>query len=198
MDSAPIEPPRPEAQSSGDATSPIPRVLIMISESKKLSSLSPFQRKEGCDRFGQASRCEKLRDGGLEVEFLSERDAKRALSATEFVYTVRDGNTRGLARLPLSVSAHRTKNSSRGVIYCADLEDVSNDDITDGLSDFGVVSARRIVSRKSGVVLPKHSIILTFNQLDIPKEISIGYMKVKVRQYIPNPMRSDRTQRSLL
>ena len=182
-------------ESDEQVTSPTPRVLILTSGTKKLASLSPFQRKEGCDRFGKVSRCEKLRDGGLEVEFTHERDAKRALSATEFTYTVRDGNVRRLVRLPISVSAHRTKNSSRGIIYCADLEGVSDDEIADGLSDFGVISARRIKSRKAGVMLPTHNIILTFNQLDIPREIFIGYERVKVRLYIPSPMRCYRCLR---
>ena len=65
-----------------------PRVLMIHSEARKLSSLSPFQRKEGCDRFGKVTRCEKLRDGGIEVEFKDEKDATRALTATEFSYTV--------------------------------------------------------------------------------------------------------------
>ena len=177
-------------QAGGEkAASPIPRVLVLSSEARKLSSLSPFQRKEGCDRFGKVVRCEKLRDGGIEVEFQTEKDAKQALSATEFTYTVRDGNTRRQVTLPISVTAHRTKNTSRGVIYCVDLEDVSEDDIAEGLSAFGVVSARRIKSRRGGVMIPTHNIILTFSQLDLPREVPVGYVKVKVRQYIPSPMR---------
>ena len=44
--------------------SPTPRILILSCETKKLSSLSPFQRKEGCDRLGKVTRCDKLRDAG--------------------------------------------------------------------------------------------------------------------------------------
>ena len=66
-----------------------PRVLILSCEGRKLSSLSPFQRKEGCDRLGKVLRCEKLRDGGIEVEFANDADAKRALTATYFQYTSR-------------------------------------------------------------------------------------------------------------
>ena len=174
---------------------PTPRILIFSSEARKLSSLSPFQRREGCDRFGTVSRCDKLRDGGVEVEFIDERDAKKALSATEFVYTVRDGQGKRLEKLPIAVSVHRTKNFSRGVIFCVDLEDVSDDEIADGLSDFGVVTARRIRSRKAGVSVPTHNIILTFNQIDLPREVCVGYIRVRVRPYIPNPMRCFRCLR---
>ena len=168
-----------------------PRILVFSVKQRKLSSLSPFQRKEGCDRFGKVSRCDKLRDGGIEVEFVVEEDAKRAMTATEFVFTSRDGQGRRLVKLPISVSAHRSKNHSRGVIYCADLEGVDDDEVVDGLSGFGVVSARRMKFRdkKTGVLAPTNNIILTFDQLELPRDVLVGYVRVKVRPYHPSPMR---------
>ena len=90
------------------AATPIPRVLVFSCGSKKLSTLSPFQRREGCDRFGKAIRCDKLKDGNIEVEYLKETDAKRALAATEFAYTVRDGQSRRLVKLPICAPSLRT------------------------------------------------------------------------------------------
>ena len=46
-------------------TPPCPRVLILSSDERRLSSLSPFQRRERCDKLGKVVRCEKLIDGGL-------------------------------------------------------------------------------------------------------------------------------------
>ena len=171
------------------ATAPTPRVLVLSCESRKLSSLSPFQRKQGCDRFGKVLRCDKLKDGGIEVEFANERAAKCALTATHFEFTTRDAQGKRETKLPIHVSPHRTKNSSRGVIYCVDLENVSDGDIEEGLSEFGVLSARRIHSRRAGVSIPTHNIMLTFDQIDLPREVTVGYIRVKVRPYIPNPMR---------
>ena len=168
---------------------PTSRILIISCATKKLSSLSPFQRKEGCDRLGKATRCDKLRDGKIEVEFAEGKDAGRALAATEFAYTARDDRGKRLVKLPISVSAHRTKNSIRGIIYCADLEDVSDDDIAEGLSDYEVVSARRIISRRAGTPVATHNIILTFNQVDTPRDVKVGFVRVRVRPYIPSPMR---------
>ena len=112
-----------------DRGTPCPRVLILSSDERRLSSLSPFQRREGCDKLGKVVQCEKLRDGGLEVEFQNDKDAERALSATHFTYTVKNESGRRCVQLQIKVSPHRTKNSSRGVIYCPDLEDTSDDDI---------------------------------------------------------------------
>ena len=166
-----------------------PRILIFSSMQRKLSSLSPFQRREGCDRFGKVVRCEKLRDGGIEVEFQSEKDAERALRATECTYTAKTGNTRQQEQLPITVSAHRTKNSTRGIVFCPDLEGMDDEEIADGLSQFGVTHARRIMSRKDGALVPTHNVVLTFDGLDLPREVTVGYVVVKVRQYIPSPMR---------
>ena len=180
-----------QARRTEDMTcdAPTPRILILSCETKKLSSLSPFQRKEGCDRLGKATRCDKLRDGKLEVEFAEEKDARRALAATEFAYTARDDRGKRLVTLPISVSAHRTKNFSRGIIYCADLEGVTDEDIAEGLSDYGVVSARRIKSRRAGTPVATHNVILTFNQVDTPRDVKVGFVRVRVRPYIPSPMR---------
>ena len=113
-----------------------------------------FQRREGCDRFGKIKRCEKLRDGGIEVEFVDEKEAGKALSATHFSFTVKTETGRQETKVPITVTAHRTKNSSQGVVYCTDLEGVSNDDIADGLAECGVSSARRIMTKREGYLGP--------------------------------------------
>ena len=178
-----------------EAHAPSPRILVLSSEEKKLGSLSPFQRKEGCDRFGKVRRCDKLRDGAIEVEFATAADAARALRATAFTYTVREGGDRREVSIPMAVTPHRTKNSCRGIISCYDLRGVSDAEITDGLSPYGVTHSRRIISRRGGNTVPTDSIVLTFNGNDLPASVTVGYVRVRVRMYIPNPMRCFRCQR---
>ena len=38
--------------------------------------------------MGRVLRCDKLRDGSIEVEFATADDAARALKATAFTYTI--------------------------------------------------------------------------------------------------------------
>ena len=167
-----------------------PRVLVFSSSTeRKLSSLSPFQRKEGCDRFGKVTRCDKLRDGAIEVEFATACDAARALRATAFAYSVRDGDHRRDVLIPMTVAPHRTKNSVKGIINCFDLRDVSEDEIVEGLSGFGVTQAKRITTRRGGAQAPTDNIILTFQGNDLPPNVLVGYVRVKVRAFIPSPMR---------
>ena len=140
-------------------------------------------------------RCQKLRDGGLEVEFRDETQAGRALAAKHFTYTVRDGSDRREVQIPMKVTPHRTKNSCKGVIFCPDLVGVSDGEIEEGLSESGVTCARRILRKRDKKMIPTHSVILTFDGIDLPQEVLVGYLAVKVRPYVPSPMRCYRCLR---
>ena len=182
-------------QPKGRPTPSNPRVLVFSCDQMKLTSLTPFQRKDGCDRFGKVLRCERLRDGSLEVEFASGNDASRALRAKTFTYSKRDRSGKRDVFLPITVAPHRTKNYTRGVISCYELRDTSDEEIVDGLSDTGVIEAKRITVRRGGNSLPTDSVILTFDRSQLPSDVVVGYTRVRVRPYIPNPMRCFRCQR---
>jgi len=36
--------------------------------------------------------------------------------------------------------------------------------------------------------VPTNTVFLTFNMPEMPKEITVGYLKVKVALFVPNPM----------
>ena len=47
----------------------------------------------------------------------------------------------------------------------------------------------RVQSKKYGEMINTNTYILTFSTHKIPKEIKIGYQKINVEPYIPNPLR---------
>ena len=118
-----------------------PRVLVFTSEQCRLTSLSPFQRREGCDRFGKIKRCENCETVESRWSLSTRRRQGKRCRRTHFSFTVKTETGRQETKVPITVTAHRTKNSSQGVVYCTDLEGVSNDDIADGLAECGVSSA---------------------------------------------------------
>ena len=65
----------------------------------------------------------------------------------------------------LHVSMYTTLNSSRGVIRCRGLSDVSELDIRDQLITHGAVEAHRETVKKEGKVVLTSTMFLTFNQL---------------------------------
>ena len=83
----------------------------------------------------------------------------------------------------MTVETHRTMNYSRGVIFCLGPEGVSDGEIEEGLAEFGVIAARRIRTRRGGLV-PTQSVILTFNSANLPREVKVWYASVKIRPYV--------------
>lgn len=166
-----------------------PRVLMIKGLDTDLGKLSPFQRKQACDRLGKVVRCDRLKDGVLEVEFSDVAEAERALNISEISFYKRENGNKKVTTVKVSCVPHRTKNFCRGVIRCVELRGVTDDEIVDGLEEFGVVGARRVRTKRGGEERETDTVILTFDGLDLPEKIHIGYTKVNVRAYIPNPMR---------
>lgn len=89
-----------------------------------------------------------------------------------------------LDNIPINVSAHRTLNSSKGVITCRHLMDCSETEILEELETQGVTSVKIIQRKIKEELTPTSTIILTF---DTPI-LNVAYMKIKVRRYIPQPL----------
>ena len=66
---------------------------------------------------------------------------------------------------------------------------MSEIEIRDELKTQGVVEVHRVTVKKEGKVIPTNTLFLTFNRPDVPKEIVVGYLKVKVELFVPNPLR---------
>ena len=62
-------------------------------------------------------------------------------------------------------------------------------EIRDELKDQGVVGVNRVTLKKEGKVIPTNTLFLTFGSPELPKEITVGYLKVKVALFVPNTMR---------
>ena len=51
-----------------------------------------------------------------------------------------------------------------------------------------MVGLNRVTLKKEGKVIPTNTLFLTFGSPDLPKEITVGCLKVKVALFVPNPM----------
>ena len=75
------------------------------------------------------------------------------------------------------------------MIRCRELSDLSEVEIRDVLKTQGVVEVHRVMVKKEGKVVSINILFLTFIRPDMPKEIKVGYLKVKVSLFVPNPLR---------
>lgn len=86
-------------------------------------------------------------------------------------------------------------NSIQGVISEDDLLESTDTEIVEGLSDQGVIAARRISLRRDGQELKTKHIVLTFQSTTLPDAVKAGYLHCRVRPYVPNPRRCFNCQR---
>ncbi|GBL75199.1 hypothetical protein AVEN_194438-1 [Araneus ventricosus] len=151
----------------------------MSEKNETFESVSPFLvQKTVTNAIGEVTSIRKLRSGDLLVEVNSRKQSQQLLKL------------KALESFPVSVSAHRTLNSSKGVITCGELLNELIDEICKELQSEGVIFIRR-----DGNLLPTKHLILTFNSPRLPESIKAGYIKLSVKPFIPNPLRCFKCQR---
>ena len=89
----------------------------------------------------------------------------------------------------VDVSPHKTLNSSKGVIRCRDLADISPEEILQDLQSQGVIKVDRLTIKRNETIIPTSTFFLTFARDTPPSEIKAGYLNIKVARYIPKPLR---------
>ena len=97
--------------------------------------------------------------------------------------------------IPITVSPHYSLNTKKGVIRCPDIKECSDEEILEGLKDEGVIKLDRISVFRDGQRKPTGTFILTFQSQTLPKYIRVGYYRVAVSQFIPNPVRCYKCQK---
>ena len=115
----------------------------------------------------------------IEVYVRSKRQSDSLLAATELDCTE--------YKIPITVTKHRTKNTSKGVVYCDFFANTPKAKLLADMAADKVIDVYRFTETKDGVEVPKDSYCLTFDSEIPPKEMKMGYIKIKVTPYYPNP-----------
>ena len=163
----------------------VPRFLVITSteEGKSIASLSPFVIYKTIQSIaGEVKNIKTLRSGQLLVECDREAHERNLRKVTTFF------------NVPCKVELHETLNSSKGIIRCAALKGHSDEYILEEMREQGVTAVRRIHIRRDGILKPTNTFVLTFNTPVLPQHTKVGYLRVAVDIYIPNPLRCYRCQ----
>ena len=56
------------------------------------------------------------------------------------------------------------------------------------LQEQDLVEVHKVTVEKDTEKVPTNTLFLTFNTPDLPKEIIVGYLKVTIALFVPNPM----------
>ena len=160
-------------------------VVQSVDTGHPISKLSPFILDKAIHSAVDAVKTvRRLRNG----DFL--------LEVTSAVQSCIVSKLDNLAGCPVTASPHRTLNSCKGVIRCGPLVDCDKQDTLSELKPQGVSDITNItVKDDSGSRRNTNTFIITFKAPSIPKHLRIGYIRVPVSPYIPNPLRCFKCQK---
>ena len=88
-----------------------------------------------------------------------------------------------------SCTPHTTLNQCKGVIYSYDLLKFSEEKLLHEFKDQKVIAVRRMHRKTNDSLIPQPLLILTFDLLRPPTIILAAWHKLRVRPFIPSPMR---------
>jgi len=154
-------------------------VIQSVDSDNPINKLSPFVLDKAIRcTVGTVKSIKRFRKGDLLIE----------VSIAIQSHIVNKLNN--LAGCPVTASPHRTLNTVKGVIKCAPLIDCNREEILSELASQGVTDIFNITVRdESGGRRNTNTFIVTFHLSTVPKHINIGYIRVPVTVYIPNPPR---------
>ncbi|GFT49022.1 uncharacterized protein TNCV_3874881 [Trichonephila clavipes] len=158
-------------------------IVLHATDNIKLFNASPFLFSKAVQGSAVSVKSMKrLPSGGLLIETTTRAQSINLLQCTN------------LSNIPITATPHKTLNSSKGVIYCPDLIPLPDSEIEEKLASQGVEAVKRITSIKDDKTITSSLFILTFSKHTLPENILIGYLNIKIRPYIPNPLRCFRCQ----
>jgi len=160
-------------------------VVQSVDSEQPVSKLSPFILDKAIrSAVGTVKTIRSLRNGDFLLE-VSSATQSRIVNKLD-----------NLAGCPVTASPHRTLNSCKGVIRCGPLVDCDKQDTLNELKPQGVSDITNITVRDdSGSRRNTNTFIITFKAPSIPKHLHIGYIRVPVSPYIPNPLRCFKCQK---
>ena len=130
---------------------------------------------------GTPVEVERLRSGDICVQVRGEMESRALLGTNVF------------GKLKVKVLAHRSLNSSKGVVKSADLENCSEAELCNHVNN--VIRARRITIHRNSKDIKTNTWILTFDTPTPPPTIRVAWLDLRVLPYTPKPMRCFKCQR---
>ena len=163
-------------------------LVVTIENGHKLNA---FQTVQALSKFGTVSDVLRTSETQIEVTMSSKSEAVDLLATKLLTYKWKNSSL----SVPVTVAVHPTKNTARGVISSDVLEGMTEEEILEGMEEQGVVAVRRMNRREEGKLVGTNTVLLSFRDRELPDKVRVGWRRVAVRKYVPDPTRCFRCQR---
>jgi len=127
-------------------------------------------------------KVDELRNGTLLVEVQNDEQGQyiRRLTA--------------LDKIPVKVSEHAYLNQTKGTIFYKNRCEFTENEIMEEFAPFKVTNVYRTTRKVINETIPGNVYVVTFNMCELPEEVTIGWNKCRVREYIPYARRCFKCQ----
>lgn len=157
-------------------------ILESVDKTKPITGFNPFLIQKHLEAISTKTEAWPLKDGSLKLLTESKKVTEKMLL------------TKKLGEIEIVVKDHPFLNFCEGIAYSPELINLTELEITTELSRFNVVGTRRIMKRNQDKLDPTPLIVLKFDMQRVPSSIVCGFIRLKIRQYYPNPMRCNKCQ----
>jgi hypothetical protein len=153
---------------------------------KKATELSILTVKSFMKQHFNGTRVAKpTKEGKLILQAVSKHVGLQACKVKEFPLS--PGKSCKIAILPMESMNHKVCS-----IYGRELLTLTVEEIEQELRNQKIIKVERAQTMKEGILTPNGLHILTFDAIDVPNDVYIGYMRYNLRTYYPRPLRCSR------
>ena len=174
----------PDRGGGGNRSNPISfqnaRKFLIRGTGSSISTLNPFLvRKFLINCIGHPKDVKKLRSGDLLIVTADVGQSRILSSLTSF------------CNVPCTVEIPFHWNTCKGTVIHPDFADMSDEEISDGMVEMGVVGAKVFLrtNRVTGNRERSRTALLTFQGASLPEHVYVGFSRCTVTQYLPEPLR---------
>lgn len=154
-------------------------VIASTDPGKPLSTYSCFAIHRALNAIStEIISISNLRDGNLLLLVKTKSIADRFLKTK---------NLPGICQVTCKL--HEQLNFVKGTIFAPCLNNIPEQEIVEELKIHNVVSVYKFTKTVDGIAKPTGVVLLTFDLYNLPSKIDISWYNVKIREYIPTPMR---------
>lgn len=121
--------------------------------------------------------CKILKSGDILIKVEKKKQAESLIKLTRIL----DAN--------VEVSEHKSLNNCKGVISAYELQHETPENLLEYLSDQKVIDVKFHTKTVNGTPYNTGLVFLTFGTSELPEVIKVGLLNLRVRPYIPQPMR---------
>ncbi|XP_070500027.1 uncharacterized protein [Chironomus tepperi] len=154
-------------------------IIHRVEDTKTMRDFSPILLETAIRNATQNGKpeCKFLKSGDLLIKTENLKQAQNLIRIT------------GILDATIQVTEHKTLNSCRGVIRAYELQNEDSETLLNYLQPQQVTDVRMHTKQINGHPVNTGLVFVTFGVNLLPEYLTVGLLRIRVRPYIPSPMR---------